>query len=199
MVLAMMPSRLARRLGVDRNPLRRRTDKIAAWLAALLVVMFLVGAPAVSLAAIGWVGRSAATWQHAARSWHQVLAVVTKASPEPPSWSLSGYAWVRARWTAPDGRARAGLIPVTVGVAAGQTVRVWVDAVGTPTGPPLTTGMVVADEVRAAAVAVILLGVVLLCLMGAGRQVLDRRALAGWEADWAAVGPQWTRRFRYRE
>jgi len=58
---------------------------------------------------------------------------------------------------------------------------------------------VVADEVRAATVAVIALGIVLLGLMGAGRLLLDRRALAGWEQAWAAVGPQWTRRFRYRE
>ena len=195
----MMASQLARRLGVDRNPLRRRTDKIAAWLAVLLVVVFIVGAPAVSMAAVGWVGRSAATWQHAARSWRQVLAVVTRAAPASPAWGLSGYSWVRARWTAPDGQARAGLIPVSVAVAPGQRVRVWVDAAGTPTGPPLTTGTVVADEVRTAVVAVIMLGVVLLCLMGAGRQLLDRRQLAGWEAAWAAVGPEWTRRFRYRE
>ena len=195
----MTASRLARRLGVDGNPLRRRTDKIAAWLAALLVVMFIIGAPAVSMAAVGWVGRSAATWQHAARSWRQVLAVVQKAAPASPAWGLVGYSWVRARWTAPDGRARAGLIPVTAAVAAGQTVRVWVDAAGTPTGPPLSTGTVVADEVRAATVAVIALGIVLLGLMGAGRLLLDRRALAGWEQAWAAVGPQWTRRFRYRE
>ena len=195
----MMAARLARRLGVDRNPLRRRSDKIAAWLAALLVVVFMIGAPAVSMAAVSWVGRSAATWQHAARSWHQVLAVVKRSATASPSWGLSGYSWVPARWTAPDGQARTGLIPVSAAVAAGQTVRVWVDAVGTPTGPPLTTGTVVADEVRAAAVAVITLGLVLLCLMGAGRLVLNRRQLAGWEAAWAAVGPQWTRRFRYRE
>ena len=195
----MIASRLARRLGADRNPLRRRTDRIAAWLAALLVVVFIIGAPAVSMAAVGWVGRSAATWQHAARSWRQVRAVVTSAAPASPSLDLSGYSWVRARWIAPDGRARAGLIPVSVAVAAGQTVRVWVDTAGTPTGPPLTTGTVVADEVRTAAVAVIALGVILLCLMRAGRQLLDRRQLARWEAAWAAVGPEWTRRFRYRD
>jgi len=93
----MRASRLARRLGVDRNPLRRRTDKLAAWLAALLVVVFIIGAPAVSVAAVGWVGRSAATWQHAARSWRQVLAVVQKAAPASPAWGLVGYSWVRAR------------------------------------------------------------------------------------------------------
>jgi hypothetical protein len=38
----------------------------------------------------------------------------------------------------------------------------------------------------------------LLCLAWAGRWVLDRRRLAGWEAAWAAVGPHWTKRFRSR-
>ncbi len=42
------------------------------------------------------------------------------------------------------------------------------------------------------------LGIVLLCLAWAGRWVLDRRRLADWEAAWADVGPQWTRRFRSR-
>jgi len=35
----MNTTQLARRLGLDGNPLRRRTDKIAACLAALLVVV----------------------------------------------------------------------------------------------------------------------------------------------------------------
>ena len=68
----MMAPRIARRLGLDRNPLRRRADKIAALLAALLVAVFLIGAPMVSAAAIGWAGRSEAAWQHTARSWRQV-------------------------------------------------------------------------------------------------------------------------------
>jgi len=42
------------------------------------------------------------------------------------------------------------------------------------------------------------LGAVLLWLAGAGRWMLDRRRLAGWEAAWAAVGPQRTWRFRSR-
>jgi hypothetical protein len=195
----MTASRLARKLGLDGNPLRRRSDKIAACLAACLVAVFFIGAPVASMAAIGWADQSAATWQQAARSWRQVPAVVHKAAPAPPSWNQSGYSWVAARWTAPDGQARAGQIPVSVAVAAGQTVRVWVDAQGMPAGPRLRPEAVVADEVGAAAVAVVTLGFVLLCLVCAGRQVLDRSRLAGWEAAWAAVGPDWTRRFRSRD
>jgi hypothetical protein len=57
---------------------------------------------------------------------------------------------------------------------------------------------VLADEDPAAAAATATLGIMLLCLAWAGRRVLDRHRLAAWEAAWAAVGPQWTRRFRSR-
>ena len=193
----MKTTRLARRLGLDGNPLRRRTDKIAARLAALLLAVFLIGAPLLSLAAVGWAGRAGAAEQQAARSWRQVSAVLLQAAPAPAAGGV-GYSWVRARWTAPDGRARAGLILMSVGLAAGRTVPLWVDAPGSPTRSPLNHRAVVAREAVAAVVATVALGIALLCLAWAGRWVLDRRRLADWEAAWAGVGPQWTRRFRSR-
>jgi hypothetical protein len=160
---------LARKLGLDGNPLRRRTDKIAA----------------------------GAADQRAERSWHQVPAVLLQAPPAPAR-ELVGYSRVQARWTAPDGRARTGQILVSTGLAAGQTVPLWVDVAGSPTGPPPTHRAAVASEATAAVVAAAALGVVLLCLAWAGRWVLDRRRLADWEVTWASVGPQWTKRFRSR-
>jgi hypothetical protein len=190
--------RLRRKLGLDGNPLRRRADKIATGLAVLLVAAFLVGVPLVSIAAVSWAGRTAAAEQQATRSWRRVPAVVQKAARVTAASQLNGYAWVPAQWTAPDGQARAGQIPVSVGVAAGQTVRLWVNAAGTPTGPPPSRGVVVFDQAGSVAVGVVALGAMLLCLACAGRRVLDRRRLAAWETAWAAVGPQWTRRFRSR-
>ena len=181
--------RLRRQLGLDRNPLRRRTDKIAACLAVVLVAVFLIGALMVSVVAVSWVGRAAAAEQRAARSWRLVPAVVQRAAPAPAPSQLNGHTWVPARWTAPDGQARAGQIPVTVAVAAGQTVRLWVNAAGTPTGPPPNRGAVVVDAVATAAFALVALASALLCLARTGRWVLDRRRLAAWEAAWAAVGP----------
>jgi hypothetical protein len=188
---------LARRLGLDGNPLRRRTDKIAACFAALLLAMFLIGAPVLSIAAIGWAGRTGATEQQAARSWHQVSAVLQQAAPSFRREVL-GSSQVQARWTAPDGRARIGAIPVSAGLAAGHKVQLWVDEAGLPTGPPPSHGAVLAREAAAGVVAAVALGIVLLCLALAARRVLDRRRFADWEAAWAAVGPQWTRRFRSR-
>jgi len=188
-------SRLARRLHLDGNPLRRRTDKIATCLGGLLVAVFLVGAPMVARAVVGWVSRVAAAEQQATRSWRQVPAVVQKTAQASAAGEIS---WVPARWTAPDGRARAGQIPVSVNVAAGQTVRLWVDAAGTQTGPSTSRAMVVFDEAGAAAVVVAALGLLLLCLVCGGRLALDRRRLASWETAWAEVGPRWTKRFRSR-
>jgi hypothetical protein len=195
-----MKTWIARKLGLDRNPLRRRTDRIAAGAAILLLAVFLIGAPFLSVAAAGWAARPGAAQLRAERSRHQVPAILLQAAPNPAASAdgVLGYSLVLARWTTPDGRARTGRIPVSTGLAAGRTVRLWVDAAGSPAGPPLNDRLVPAYEGTAAAAAAAALGIVLLCLAWAGRWVLDRRRLAGWEAAWAAVGPQWTRRFRSR-
>jgi hypothetical protein len=161
----------------------------------LFVVVFLICAPVVSIAAIGAAGRITAVWPHATHSWRQVPAVVQKTASAPSDSELYGYSWVLARWTAPDGRARSGEIPVGIGVTVGQTVGVWVDAAGTLVDPPPSRGVVLADQATAVAVAVAVLGIVLFGLACAGRWALDRRRLAAWEAEWADVGPRWTRRF----
>ena len=194
------PRRLARRLGLDANPLRRRTDKIATWLAVQFLVVALIGAPVLGIAAFTWTGRAGAAEQRAERSWREVPAVLLRSVPAPDTFAggVFGYAWVPARWTAPDGRARYGDIPVEIGLTAGRTVRLWVDGRGTPTDAPLTRRAVLARAATAATVAAVLLLIALTCLALAGRWLLDRRRLADWELSWAVVGPQWTKRFRFR-
>jgi hypothetical protein len=80
-------------------------------------------------------------------------------------------------------------------LAAGRTVSLWVNAAGSPTGPSLSRRAALEREVMAAVFVPIVLGWVLLCLAEVGRSVLDRRRLAGWDAAWAVVSPQWTKRF----
>jgi len=189
---------LARRLGLDGNSLRRRTDKIAGGLVALLLAVFLIGAPPLSVVAAGWAGRAGAVGQQAARSWNQVPAVLLQAAPPSAGSRVLGYHWVRARWAAPDGRARTGQIPVSAGLAAGRTVWLWVNAAGSPVNAPLNHRSVVTLQAIAALAATVALGIAVLCLASAGRWLLDRRRLASWEAAWAVIGPQWTRQFRPR-
>ena len=197
-VPGMKTTKLARRLGLDGNPLRRRIDKIAACQAALLMAVFLIGAPMLSMAAARWVGHVAAAGQRAARSWRQVPAVLVRGAPLPAVEGVFGTSWVKARWTAPDGHQRVGRIPVSTSLAAGRTVQLWVDTAGSPTAAPPRYGAPVASEALVAVLATAALGTVLWWLAGAGRWMLDRRRLADWEAAWAAVGPQWTWRFGSR-
>jgi hypothetical protein len=192
--------RLARKLGLDANPLRRRTDKIATWLMAQFLVVVLVGAPLFAIAAFTWAARGGASEQRAERSWREVPAVLLRSVPVPDSLAggIFGYSWVPARWTAPNGQVRSGDIPVEVGLNAGRKVRLWVDAAGRPTDAPLTHRAIVARAATAAAVATAGLLIALSCLALIVRWLLDRRRLTDWELAWAIVGPQWTKRFRSR-
>ena len=105
----MKRTRLSRRAGLDGNPLRRRTDKIAACAAALLLASFLIGAPLLSVVAAGWAARSGAAHLRADRSWRQVPALVLQAAPAATTAEgVLGSSLVLARWTAPDGRVRTG-------------------------------------------------------------------------------------------
>lgn len=189
--------RLARRLGLDANPLRRRTDRIAACLGAGLIVVFLAAAPLLVLVTIGWAGHSGTAEQRAQSGWHEVSAVLLRSAPAPAAFAggLYGGTWVPAKWTAPDGRPRTGEIDVTTGLAKGQAVPIWVTPAGFPTGPPLTSRAVAARTVLAAVVAPVVLAIVLGFLAGVGRWIIDRRQVASWDDAWASVGPQWTKRF----
>ena len=192
--------RLGRRLGLDGNPLRRRTDKIATWLMLQFLVVVLIGVPIFAIAAFSWAGRAGAAEQRAERSWREVPAVLLRSAPAPDSFAggVFGYSWVPARWTAPNGTVRSGDIPVEVGLAAGRKVLLWVDTVGRPTDVPITHRAVMARAATAGAVATAVLLIALSCLALIVRWFLDRRRLADWELAWSIVGPQWTKRFRSR-
>jgi hypothetical protein len=188
--------RLAARLGLDGNVLRRRTDKIASCGAAGLLAAFLVGAPLLAAASGRWADRMVAAEQRAERGWHQVTAVLLD---KPPASGDGLVGPVRARWTAPAGHHRVGVISVLLGTPAGTHIPIWVDAAGRSTWPPLrapATKLLVGGAIAAAPVvlAVALLGVAFL-----GRRLLDWRRLAAWETAWTSVGPRWTRQFWARE
>jgi hypothetical protein len=189
--------RLGRRLWMGKSPLRRRTDRIEAWITALLLVIFLVGAPAAWITAGRWVQHEGRLEQQAQQSWHQVPAVLLKTAPTLPNFDLR-TSWnfdvlAPARWSGPGGRHLAGQVPATPGAQAGTTVPVWVDDAGQPTGTPLLHGELVKRELGAEVIAPGVLAVLLLCVGLVVRVLMNRRRLAGWETNWAFVGPKWTK------
>jgi hypothetical protein len=190
--------RLARRLGLGRNPLRRRTDRIEIWIMAGLLILFLIGVPLSWIGVGRWIHQGGLAEQRAQRSWHAVPAVVVKGQREAPQYlfrlPVNSTVQVLARWQNPDGQQQAGVI--TVPAQNGQTgshVQVWVDRSGQVTGPPLESSQLVKRVIGAQVMAQVTLAALLLCLAGLARWQLNRRRLADWEAQWATIGPGWTR------
>jgi hypothetical protein len=188
-------TRLGRRLGTDHNPLRRRSDLLAAWLLPAAIAAFLALGPLVMAASSWWVHSGATSAQAAARSWHEVPAVLDEAVPgplEPASGSDSWITWAPAHW-ADGGQQRSGLIPAVAGTWAGRTVPVWLNRAGQVQWPPLSGPQVHYRVIGTELGALALLAVGLAGLGLVGRLALNRRRLDSWERAWISEGPQWSR------
>src|SRR5262249_12596418 len=143
-------------------------------------------------------------WAHAAAhqaqleqeaSRHQVTAVVSLAVPNTQGGGIGSLDHLTpARWTAPDGKAVAGEIPVPESTAAGVTMRVWTTSDGQLADPPLTDSQVASQQHLAEAFSVIVLAIALAVAGVLARWALDKRRMAAWDADWRATGPRWTAR-----
>jgi hypothetical protein len=88
-------------------------------------------------------------------------------------------------------------VHLTAGELAGGTVRIWVDRTGRLASTPLTRDQVTGRTQFAAGTAVAGLALVLAAVGWLTRRSLDRRRLAGWDADWLANGPRWSPRRLY--
>jgi len=189
---------LARRIGLDHNPLRRGTDRAEAWIRIVLVLVFLAGAPVAGWAAGHWAGSTVPTAAHARLAGeHRIPATLLNGVPAGSNYfSAVGFGWVRARWTAPGGSVHTGYVEAPAGSRAGGTVPVWLDRTGRFTAPPLTRSQAQGLMLMTAAFAPAVLALLLLAVMGLVGLILERRRLASWKQAWSAIEPQWSRRPR---
>lgn len=186
--------RLVRRWRPDRNPLRRASDRAETGVLIGLLIAFLAAAPFVAQACGTWVHGIAQRNQQAQQaSSRQVPAVLLKAAPDSDPYPGIDPQ-VLARWMAPDGKTVTGQVPVPAGTAAGVTVVLWTSTDGQLTGPPLQGSQVAGQAGLAMMAGVVGLAVTLIVIGVLVRRALNRRRMAGWDADWAATGPRWTPR-----
>ncbi len=186
--------KLARRLGRDGNPLRRRSDLIEAWLMPAAIAAFLVLGPIVAVGTAAWVHADEAAARHAQLSWHRVDAVLLQAAAGPEMSDNGGNSWVvptRASWTV-DGQRHVGEVPAAANSRAGSTMPVWLDHSGNVRPPPLTAAQLGDRVVTATWIALAGLAVLLAVLAWQVQRTLDKRRLASWEAAWLTVGPRWS-------
>jgi hypothetical protein len=180
-----------------RNPLRRRTDLAQAWIA---VGLFLVVAAATPVAV--FLTGDTAYRHHKEIARHQattrydtpaVLVHDAPRHPEPGSYEAKKTLYpATVRFTDPAGTPRTAETDVAPALTAGSTVRVWVNADGRITDPPLTM-----EQVRDRAMGCALLAALAVPLLGAAvhgyvNRRLERHRLARWDTAWAEIAPRWT-------
>lgn len=167
-----------------RNPLRRRSDVIEAWVLLAACVLALAGSLLAGLTAQGAVARDLDRQRVERQAVTAVL--VEDASGKPPPGAADGdRVWATARWTAPDRSKHTGQTKVRPDTPAGTRVTVWTDQHGALTSKPVTH-----EEARFQAALVGVLAAVITCGAVAGgaravRACLDRRRMEQWAAEWA--------------
>ena len=181
-------------LGWDHNPLRRRIDRVEAAMIAGLIAVFLISAPILAAVAGHWIGAASMQQRRAEAGWRLVPATVQGTAQGQIPAGPAATVWAPARWTAPDGQVRRGLITVSLGDVTSGSARVWVTRSGSLTGPPLRHSQVQAHIAMAEWLTVLVLGLLLCLGGGAGRVLLARRRLADWNRAWRVAEPGWTRK-----
>lgn len=191
-------SRLVHGRRPDRNPLRRRSDRVETYLLGGLLAAGIAGAPFAAQAVGHATYAALLRAEHVEQATrHQVRAELLQRAGNNATLvngsELDIRIPVRARWTAVTGVPRTGQLMVPVGSRPGTTVTVWTDSSGTLVDPPLQPGQVANQADMAAASAVAGIGILYLCEAVIVRQVLNRRRIAAWDADWALTEPMWNR------
>jgi hypothetical protein len=189
------PGRLLRGLWPDRNPLRRRHDRVETY---LLAGLFLASAAAAPFAAQAASDAAYAGALHAQRvqlaTRHEVRAVLTHAAGATDNgYSLSAYVPAPAAWTSVTGARHTGLVIAPAGSGKGSTVRVWADTAGNLVSPPLLASQVAGQGDLGAAGAIAGMGGLYLCEAVIVRRVMNRRRMAAWDADWVVTARVWNR------
>ncbi|WP_052863312.1 Rv1733c family protein [Streptomyces niger] len=181
-----------------RCPLRRRWDVLDAWLGLLTALALILGVPAAGLSA-GLATYGSQRTERAEQLAERRTLTGRLLEPVPADPSTTGFAAgidrvpAKVRWTGPDGRRHTGTVDVEPGTRKGAAVPVWTHPDGRLADPPMTTAQAADDGVAAGLGTGMALGLAVLAVRWGGRRYLDRVRLAGWEREWARIGPRWGR------
>ena len=183
-------ARLIRDLGLQPNPLRRRSDRVQAHarLAALLVWV-----AAVPLAtSIGSVVHDRLDAGVATRSSSPAVVLSDPADPSGKDGLLPRTATVT--WTTATGVEHTSVAQIPWNARRGTRFTLWTDAAGRPTTPPSPSAVRWTDGLLAAAGVLVAAFVVLWLALLALRLLLDRQRYREWDLEWLQLGASRRRR-----
>ena len=179
---------------LDRNPLRRVSDRVETIVLTALLVVFLVGAPLAGLAAGGWAHSAAARDQRLQQASRQVvnasvvLIPASRASDGPASVTWAGG----LHWVAPDGRAVTTSLAVPIEMLGRHdTLPVWSTEQGQLAPPPMNGLQVAALTTLSAALAALAAAAALVLSGLVARLLMNRHRMAAWDDDWRVTAPRW--------
>jgi hypothetical protein len=185
-------AKLARWLGLDKNPLRRRCDRVEAVVRLAAVLGVLVAVLFGVMFGIREYGQGLKAEAQQARSRHPVNATLVE-NVMTPRLSAGGGAVgrVEARWTAPDGTAKSGVIEASPSRHAGDVVRIWTDEHGALTLRPQDRETTIVSAVTVGTGIPLAASAFLTLMVLVTRGVNQHRARRAWEAQWTVVEPMW--------
>ncbi|MBH0779192.1 Rv1733c family protein [Nocardia bovistercoris] len=185
---ARVVRRACRRVGLDRNPLRRREDRWQTAIGALLALCVVVSVPLVVLGVGVPIHAAQTRALHAEYArLHRVDATVTEVGKTPLYAPVTP---VTVSWTGADGLPRTATYHSAIVVKVGATLPIWLDGADRVTEPPSATRPVG----RAVLVSAAVLCAVLIGCAGsylAARLALNRRRSVLWESEWERAGLTW--------
>jgi hypothetical protein len=180
---------------LDRNPLRRPSDRaetlIGLWMLVLVAVLIPVVARAAALTTEHIASDARIT---ALATLHQVTATTVEAAPTLSSTPYGSVdTWpVNATWTA-DGSLHRGQIQVAASSPRGSRERIWVTTAGNLNPPPLTASQVTGLKKDAAMISLPVMILMYLIVAALIRLAFRRHRSAVLDAEWAAIEPRWNR------
>ncbi|MFE7551315.1 Rv1733c family protein [Streptomyces gardneri] len=186
-----------------RNPLRRTTDLIEAWVALTAAALLCLLVPLA-----GWAAGSSASasLQRAVRTQQEqrlpttarVVRLADGPASGPRTTETAGEERLRrsvvARWTAPDGTIRTETVPTARRHSApGDAFPLWTDRDGRPVSPPMPASTARAHALIAGLMAALLAGLLVETVRRLAVRRLVLRRYARLDRAWASAGPDWGR------
>ncbi|WP_406470065.1 hypothetical protein [Streptomyces sp. NBC_01615] len=167
-----------------RNPLRRRSDIVEAWMLLAAGILVVVGGLLAGLVTQAGVERDLDR-QRSVRQAVTALLVEDATNKPPAGAADDDRVWATAHWTALDGSTRTGQTKVRPDTPAGTRVTVWTDEHGHLTSKPVTHEEAQLQAALAGTLAAVITSGAVVGSACAARACLDRRRMEQWDADWA--------------
>jgi hypothetical protein len=182
----------ARSIGLDRNPMRRRSDRVEGWVRLTTTVILLLVAPIIAGLAARAAYLSGTKAEAAERAQrHRIEAVLLQDATYSSSTGVVPTVLTLATWRTADDAVKTGWVRARIGATSGSSVRIWINDRGVPVDPPRdrdeTIAVTVATAILVPVTAALLLGIAQLVL----RACLDRHRMAQWQRAWQQIEPDW--------